>query len=929
MKKIILIAIAIVAALTLINGCSKITDQTGIPDTNDSSLNSQQDNNFLANINNDTLVALSGGINSLNISDILDLDKFDAGLIQIGAVIISYPYISSVIASPSNVDPGGTTTITVTPSDKDKNRLTYAYLPAAGSIVFPLGQAGTRVGKDLIGTPNVVVWTLPNTPGTYEMKIIGTNGPYKVLRRVYATVNTPADKSYPVINSVVASPVSVNVGESSLITVIPSDKDKDRLTYTYMPSAGSISFPPGQLGTRVGKDLIGTPNVVVWTPPDIPGTYEMRIIGNNGFDKVLKKTQVTVYTIQNNDQPVINDLYLSSQDIQQGDSVTLTVLATDPDNDTLSYNFLANGTITQTNSPNVVTWMPSENIATQEIIVFVSDGSHTVSKNISLTIQQKDYPPQISSVQVAPATIFTGQTTVVTVEARDPGGEALSYTFNGPGTIDNSPTINIANWTPPSIAGEYIITVTVSDEKSSITTTASIVVQALPQTAEIAFPGAEGFGAKTRGAFSGPTQPEIYHVTNLNDRGPGSFRNAFKITGPLLIVFETGGIITLTEEISIDTPYITIAGQTAPGGGICIKGAPIRIKSHDIIVRGLRIRNGNARTSSNDENGDGLAINAFGGHTCPHGPPYNIIIDHCSISWCSNENTEIWYAAHNITWQWNIISEPIWDQNYRALTGYPLLIGDSASNISIHHNLFAHYKQRGPECNDGTSGEIVNNIMYHWTHKGTNFIGAPLENPDSGFYEFQPSYWNIIKNYYKRKGTEGPKQPIQIFNYPGWNNEYYIQDTSRFYLYGNIGPDKTIGSNGSDLSLVAFLGGGDGSSFISYSHVVMPSGISEDTAEHAYNEVLGKAGARTPQLDTADERVINDVIHSTGALKTSISASDYPVYESGTKPADSDNDSLPDSFEKQYGTDDTSLTPYSLAPSGYTWIEEYINSLIK
>ncbi|HAR63380.1 MAG: hypothetical protein DKM50_08905 [Candidatus Margulisiibacteriota bacterium] len=474
----------------------------------------------------------------------------------------------------------------------------------------------------------------------------------------------------------------------------------------------------------------------------------------------------------------------------------------------------------------------------------------------------------------------------------------------------------------PSLNQPIINAVTAS-KSASISATAPE-----PVPATIAFPGAEGFGAKTRGAYSGAITPVIYHVTNLNDSGYGSFRNAFNITWPLVVVFDIGGTISLTGEISVMHPYVTIAGQTAPGGGICIKGGALRIKSHDIVIRGLRIRNGRARTGANDPNSDGIAIEALGGHTAPYGQPYNIIVDHCSFTWAADENAASWYAAHHITWQWNIIAEPIWDKNYPNITGYPLLVGDRGKNISLHHNLFAHYKQRGPECNDGTSGEIINNVMYHWTNKGTDFIGSPLESKNSGFYDFQPSYWNLIGNYYKRKGTEGPRQPIIILNYPGWNQEYYVHNDSKIYLSGNVGPARPDSRSGNDWSLVLWYGGGTGGCLKATSPATGVSGIRIDKAENAYTKVLANAGACVPKLDAVDFRIIQDVINSTGSLVTCVSSSDYPYLAAGTTPADSDHDDLPDRFEIARCGSKKALEKNAVAPSGYTWMEEYLNSLI-
>ena len=161
-----------------------------------------------------------------------------------------------------------------------------------------------------------------------------------------------------------------------------------------------------------------------------------------------------------------------------------------------------------------------------------------------------------------------------------------------------------------------------------------------------AFPGAQGFGSTTKGGRDG----KLFFVTNLNSDGPGSFREACEAKGPRIVIFRVGGTITIEKSISIQNPYITIAGQSAPGDGICIRGAAIKITTHDVIVRGLRIRIGDGPGPAPD-NRDGLSI------ANNSKQPYNIIIDHCSISWAIDENFQLWYPCNSITIQWCIISE--------------------------------------------------------------------------------------------------------------------------------------------------------------------------------------------------------------------------------------------------------------------------------
>ncbi|HCT83939.1 MAG TPA: hypothetical protein DF296_01945 [Candidatus Margulisbacteria bacterium] len=895
MKKLIVSGILITM---LIAGCSKVANQTGTPDPQlqEDQTNSQIEGNIPNppdNPEND-----STGTSATSIAGAINLDTLVAGYSV-------YPSITSVVASPTSVSPGGKSTITATPSSTNKVALTYTYLPQAGRIDLPYGVSGTRIGKDIVSKSKTVIWTLPTTPGTYSMKIIGDDGTNRVLRTIYVKVNTPTVYYVPVINNLSLSSLTIKQGDPVIVTVLATDPNKETMKYAFTAD-GTIA-------------LTSSPNAVKWTPTTTLGVHTIKAIVSDSHGSVSQNTSVTV--ILKNNAPVINSLVANSTTITPGLSTKVTVQASDPNGDTLAYSFSGQGTIEQTGSPNVVTWTPPTTPGNYSIKALVADSEFTVSKSISATVlSQLNTPPQISSVKLSATTITAGQSTAITVTASDPDSDSLGYTFSGPGTVANGSQPNLANWTPPVTPGSYLLTVKVSDASSSVTASATVVVQALPQTTgEVrAFPGAEGFGAKTRGAFGNPNQsPVILKVSNLNNSGTGSLRWALEYNAPRIVIFTVGGTIRLTGDVSINSPYITVAGQTAPGGGIAVRNAGLRIRSHDIILRGLKWRSGRGRNLSQNEDCFSIENSSV--------QPYNIIIDHNSLSWASDEIAVSWFPAHDITWQWNIISEGLMDYGGH---GFGLLAGNNSKKVSIHHNLFAHLKMRLPECNDGSTGEIVNNVMYHWTNKASDFIGSPNEY-GGGFSGSVPSYWNVVKNFYKRKGTEGPAKPIEVFNYPGWNQEYYVHANSRYFLSGNIGPNKSQGNVGDDWSLVTFVGGGSGSTFKSSTPVVALSGIYENTAEETYTAVLNKVGAFAPVRDAVDTRIINDVKNGTGALKNSVSDADYPYLSPGTTPADSDNDGLPDSFEQQYSADRTSLSTHAKAPSGYNWIEEYINSFIK
>ena len=239
-----------------------------------------------------------------------------------------------------------------------------------------------------------------------------------------------------------------------------------------------------------------------------------------------------------------------------------------------------------------------------------------------------------------------------------------------------------------------------------------------------AFPGAEGAGAFTPGGRGG----KVIEVTNLNDSGPGSLRQAVEAGGPRIVVFRVSGIITLEKSLAITNPFITIAGQTAPGDGICIRGHTTEINTHDVVLRYLRFRRGNLKDRDD----------ALGGY-----PVRNIIVDHCSASWGLDENLSLYRymqkmgggpdkkrPAENLTIQWCISSEAL-DLNNHAFGATW-----GGRNGSFHHNLFACNTGRNPSIGWGDHFDFRNNVLFNWRHR-------TVDGGDAS------SMVNIVANYYK------------------------------------------------------------------------------------------------------------------------------------------------------------------------------------
>lgn len=266
-----------------------------------------------------------------------------------------------------------------------------------------------------------------------------------------------------------------------------------------------------------------------------------------------------------------------------------------------------------------------------------------------------------------------------------------------------------------------------------------------------AFPGAEGFGAYTPGGRCGT----VYEVTNLNDSGSGSLREAVEAKGPRIVVFHVSGNIELQSRIKIRNPYITIAGQTAPGDGICLKNCQMDVSTHDVIIRYMRFRLGDIMPDDSD------ALGGRGGE--------NIIIDHCSASWSIDECVSF-YRNKNLTLQWCLISESLtFSHHHKGRHGYGGIWG--GTNCSFHHNLLAHHSSRNPRFSGDGDCENVdyrNNVIYNW-----GFNSA---------YGGEGGRINMVANYYKYgPATESDcKRRIFEISDPE-NSKWYIADN---FVYG-------------------------------------------------------------------------------------------------------------------------------------------------
>jgi pectate lyase len=426
----------------------------------------------------------------------------------------------------------------------------------------------------------------------------------------------------------------------------------------------------------------------------------------------------------------------------------------------------------------------------------------------------------------------------------------------------------------------------------------------LCETSLVAFPGAEGFGAKAVGGRGG----KVIEVTNLNDSGPGSLRAALTASGPRVVVFRVGGTIETKTMIEVSNPYVTIAGQTAPGGGIALKASSsyeqgsLKIMTHDVIIRGLRLRPGASTATSVSRRG--LLITA-GSH--------DVIVDHSSISWATDSNMLIIKGAHDISVQWSITSEALSNSTHAEgehskgldISG-KYSSTDKTRDVSIHHNLFAHNYRRNPLNASFGLVDLVNNVIYNYGKRAVSVSDR----------QAAPSL-NFISNYVK----PGPDSIAGTYELN--SDEIGTGFGSRLYVAGNIGPNRALETQ-PEFDVVR----PSDRLYLVQTRFPAPV-VSTTSALQAYQQVLAEAGATVPQRDAVDNRVVAEVRGGVGHIVDDPrEVGGWPQLPGGTPPADNDRDGMPNAWEEAHGfdpaVDDGALDKDG---DGYANVEEYVNGL--
>ena len=460
----------------------------------------------------------------------------------------------------------------------------------------------------------------------------------------------------------------------------------------------------------------------------------------------------------------------------------------------------------------------------------------------------------------------------------------------------------------------------------------------LPQAKIPSFPGAEGGGMFSFGGRGG----KVITVTNLNDRGPGSFREACETGGARIVVFNVAGIIRLKTPIIVRAPYITIAGQTAPGDGVCIAGESFWVNTHDVVVRHMRFRRGETNVGRRDD--------AFGGN-----PVGNIMIDHCSCTWGLDENISFYRHMFSPGADYKDLKLPtvnVTIQNTisaKALDTYNHAFGSTlgGENCSFMRNLWASNAGRNPSIGWNGIFNFVNNVTYNWVHRSV----------DGGDYT---ALYNMINNYFKPGPLTPKNTPVghRILKPESGRSKlgYYV--FGRVYASGNImeGYDAITKDNWAGGIQVQEQANTDGyTENMKWNEPFPMPHLTIMPAKDAYKYVLKNAGATIPSRDIVDERIVEEVetgkpyyvegldpnsfyqfehrrlpndSYKQGIITDISQVGGYPEYK-GTPYVDTDGDGMPDAWEKANGLNpnDSSDAVKDCTGDGYTNIEKYINGI--
>ena len=472
-----------------------------------------------------------------------------------------------------------------------------------------------------------------------------------------------------------------------------------------------------------------------------------------------------------------------------------------------------------------------------------------------------------------------------------------------------------------------------------------MTVTALADSQKVpSFPGAEGYGRYTTGGRGG----KVYHVTNLNDSGDGSLRWALSQPGPRTIVFDVDGTIHLNSKLQIPA-HTTIAGQTAPGDGICVADYPFLIHGQNIIIRYMRIRLGSINAADCDDSWDG-----FGGFDYR-----DLIIDHCSVSWSFDECLSV-LGNINTTVQWCLVAQSMVNVGHsKGNHGYGGNWGGSGA--SFHHNLIAHHTSRTPRLGPRPSTQLDermdmrNNVIYNWGGNGCYGGEGMKVNIVNNYYKPGPATLTLSNVKQQRIAAVGVRTNEYVAQYPAYAPALHLW--GKYYVTGNTNtkwPSVDADNWGLGFTSQVDAGACDGTwtkatrDSIKLTEPIAFVHTTTHNAADAYARVAAYVGASKGR-DAFDAQIISDLQNGTATAtgsglssgfintqddNTAIIAtygSAWPTLNSGTAKADTDGDGMPDEWESTNGlnpNDAADGNATTLSAEGYTNLEVYMNSLV-
>jgi pectate lyase len=631
--------------------------------------------------------------------------------------------------------------------------------------------------------------------------------------------------------------------------------------------------------------------------------------------------------------------------VEQAATFSVVAVGTRP----VRYQWSKNGVpISGATSSSYTTPATSSSDDGAQFAVVASNRAGSVTSNpATLTV---NVPPSITA-HPSNQTVAVVQTASFSVAAT--GTSPLSYQWRKNGTpISGATTATFTTPTTTTFDDGAQFTVVVSNSAGSVTSDPATLTVNVPP----AFPGAQGGGARSVGGRGGA----VYLVSNTNDSGPGSLRECVEASGPRTCIFRTGGTIALLSSLTISNPFITIAGQAAPGDGIQIAGPSLvgshalLITTHDVVVRYLRIRRGHnpGETCSSTCGTNVLVLSNTPGHD-----PYNILLDHISSEWSNNEalvlvggETATVYPRL-LTVSYSILGESLAAAGQTTLvagsgfSGQGSRAPDGMTDIDFHHNLFAGASHRMPLLTVN-SGRLVNNFVYAWTH-------YPMRSKGSR---------DFINNYFQLPaGQPAPSHEIQAWTEDAGNDTSLVPS---FYVAGNAGPsdpggisnwmmtglaeNQSAGEASSPLPL-AFQRGSPIPTPVNYipissdpvTSISSASGVILNTARAAPYDGVGASrklsctGAWEDARDSVDTRIANAVASGTplfgsftyvnlaSSPQTQDDLGGWPTFAPGVPCTDSNNNGLPDVWESYWaGVLGLGST---LDPNGFSFGDEYTN----